>query len=265
MPYQWTDKLAVGIEDGIGWLTLNQPEKRNALSLVMWRNLPAVMAHFTADPNVRVVVVRGAGDKAFSAGADISEFPAVRATPADRAQYDEAAAAAFASMRALPKLCIAMIDGVCVGGGAEVAMECDIQIAAERARFAVTPARLGLGYNLNDTARLVRHVGAKNAKEILATGRFYTAREAHGMGWINHVVGNESLEDYVRDYAAAVAANAPLTVRTAKFLVNELEKPPAERDVEACHRLVESCFESADYQEGQAAFAEKRKPAFKGL
>lgn len=265
MTHQWTDKLTVRIADGIGWLTLNQPEKRNALSLVMWENLPAVMAHFTADPNVRVVIVRGAGDKAFSAGADISEFAAVRATPADRVHYDEAAAAAFESMRALPKLSIAMINGVCVGGGAEVAMECDIQIAAERARFAITPARLGLGYNLSDTARLVRHVGAKNAKEILATARFYSAREARGMGWINHVVADEDLEDHVRDYAAGVAANAPLTVRTAKFLINELDKPPAERDVDACHRLVEACFESADFQEGQAAFAEKRKPDFGGI
>lgn len=265
MNHRWTEKLTVRIADGIGWLTLNQPEKRNALSLVMWENLPAVMAHFTADPNVRVVIVRGAGDKAFSAGADISEFAAVRATAADRAHYDEAAAAAFESMRALPKLSIAMINGVCVGGGAEVAMECDIQIAAEHARFAITPARLGLGYNLNDTARLVRHVGAKNAKEILATARFYSAREAHGMGWINHVVADKNLEDHVRDYAAGVAVNAPLTVRTAKFLINELDKPPAERDVDACHRLVEACFESADFREGQAAFAEKRSPDFKGI
>jgi enoyl-CoA hydratase/carnithine racemase len=220
MTERWTDKLAVRTEDGIGWLTLNQPEKRNALSLVMWRNLPQVMAHFTADPSVRVVVVRGAGDKAFSAGADISEFGAVRATPEDRRLYDEAVAAAYAAMQDLPKLSIAMIDGVCIGGGAEVAMECDVQIAAARARFAVTPARLGLGYNLADTARLVRHVGAKNAKEILATAHFYTAAEAHRMGWINHVAGDDALEAYVRDYAAAVAANAPLTVRTAKFLIN---------------------------------------------
>lgn len=265
MTEQWTDKLAVRTEDGIGWLTLNQPEKRNALSLVMWRNLPRVMAHFTADPEVRVVVVRGAGDKAFSAGADISEFGAVRATPEDRGLYDEAVAAAYAAMQDLPKLCIAMIDGVCIGGGAEVAMECDVQIAAARAHFAVTPARLGLGYNLADTARLVRQVGAKNAKEILATARFYTATEAHRMGWINHVAGDDALEAYVRDYAAAVAANAPLTVRTAKFLINQLEKAPAERDHEQCHRLVENCFESADYLEGQAAFAEKRKPVFRGV
>lgn len=264
MTEQWTDKLAAHTEGGIGWLTLNQPEKRNAMSLVMWRDLPRVMAHFAADPEARVIVVRGAGDKAFSAGADISEFGAVRATPEDRRLYDAAVAAAFDAMRNLPKLSIAMIDGVCVGGGAEVAMECDVQIAAARARFAVTPARLGLGYNLEDTARLVRNVGAKNAKEILATARFYTAAEARDMGWINHVAENEALEAHVRDFAATVAANAPLTIRAAKLLINELQKDPAEQDHEKCRRLVEACFDSADYREGQAAFAEKRKPEFRG-
>lgn len=265
MTQQWTDKLLARTEDGIGWLTLNQPEKRNALSLVMWRDLPRVMAHFAADPDARVVVVHGAGDKAFSAGADISEFGTVRATPDDRKAYDETVAAAFDAMRNLPKLSIAMIDGVCVGGGAEVAMECDVQIASGRSRFAVTPARLGLGYNLEDTARLVRNVGAKHAKEILATARFYAAADAREMGWINHVTADGALGAYVRDYAASVAANAPLSVRAAKLIINELEKDPADQDRGRCMRLVEACFESDDYQEGQTAFAEKRKPDFNGV
>lgn len=264
MTRQWTGKLLARVEDGIGWLTLNQPEKRNALSLEMWRDLPKVMTHFAEAPDARVVVVRGAGDKAFSAGADISEFGRVRATPDDWRRYDAAVAAAFEAMRNLPKLSIAMIDGVCVGGGAEVAMECDIQIAATRARFAVTPARLGLGYNLEDTARLVRNVGAKNAKEILATGRFYSAEEARGMGWINHVCPDAKLKDEVRSYAASVVANAPLSVRAAKLIINELQKDPAERDHAKCRRLVDACFESTDYREGQAAFAEKRTPNFTG-
>jgi len=144
-------------------------------------------------------------------------------------------------------------------------MECDVQIAAARARFAITPARLGIGYNLEDTARLVHNVGAKNAKEILATARFYSAGEARDMGWINHVAEDDRLEAYVREYAATVAANAPLTVRAAKLLVNELQKPLTMQDPEKCHRLVEACFESADYREGQAAFAGKRPPVFKGL
>lgn len=264
MTRRWTGKLLARTEDGIGWLTLNQPEKRNALSLEMWRDLPPVMARFARDADARVVVVRGAGDKAFSAGADISEFGRVRSAPDDRRRYDEAVAAAFEAMRSLPKLSIAMIDGVCVGGGAEVAMECDVQIAAARARFAVTPGRLGLGYNMEDTARLVRNVGAKNAKEILATGRFYSAAEARDMGWINHVCADAELEPYVRSYARTVAANAPLSVRAAKLVINELQKDPGDRDHEKCRRLVEACFESADYREGQAAFAEKRPPRFKG-
>ena len=264
MTHPWTEHLVAEISDGIGWLVLNQPEKRNAMSFAMWRDLPGVLDHLAADPAARVVIVRGAGDKAFCAGADISEFKTTRATPEDRQCYDETAAAAFDAMRRFPKLMIAMIDGVCVGGGAEVAMECDLLVASERARFAITPARLGIGYIAEDVARLVRHVGAKFAKEILATARFYTAEEAHRMRWINHVVATDALEDYTRGLAAEVAANAPLSVRAAKMIVNELEKNPSDQNRALCAQLVEACFESEDYQEGQTAFAEKRPPQFKG-
>ncbi|MDH3704349.1 MAG: enoyl-CoA hydratase-related protein, partial [Alphaproteobacteria bacterium] len=213
MTHPWTKHLVAEISDGIGWLTLNQPEKRNAMSYAMWRDLPDVLDHLAGNPAARVVIVRGAGDKAFCAGADISEFKTTRATPEDRRHYDETAAAAFDAMRRFPKLMIAMIDGVCVGGGAEVAMECDLLVASERARFAITPARLGIGYIAEDVARLVRHVGAKFAKEILATARFYSAEEAHRMQWINHVVATDALEEYTRALAAEVAANAPLSVK----------------------------------------------------
>ena len=119
-------------------------------------------------------------------------------------------------------------------------------------------------YYAEDVERLVRQVGAKYAKEILATARFYRAAEAHRMGWINHVAGAEELQAFTHDFAASVAANAPLSVKAAKLIVNEVQKDPAEQDRDMCARLVEACFESEDYREGQAAFAEKRDPAFKG-
>jgi enoyl-CoA hydratase/carnithine racemase len=258
-----TEKLIAEKAGGVGRLILNNPAKRNAIGLVMWQGIGDVMENFAADPEVRVVIVGGAGGKAFSAGADISEFKELRATPEAREAYEDAMRRAFDLLFNLPKLTIAMIDGVCIGGGAEVAMDCDVQIASERSRFAIPPARLGLGYTLPDIERLVRHVGAKRAKEILATARIYDAHEALAMGWVNRVVPTAKLSAAVDDFAATVAANAPLSVKAAKLIVNETLKVPADRDVARCQRLVDACYASEDYQEGQRAFAEKRPPEFK--
>ena len=259
-----TEKLKLEKSDGIGRLVLNQPDRRNALSFEMWRDLPAAVAELENDPAVRVIVVTGAGDKAFSAGADISEFGEYRSTPAQRTLYRHHEHAACAALRDCAKFVVARIDGVCVGGGAEVALECDVQIASDRSRFAITPARIGLGYSIDDVARLVRYVGPRNAKEILATGRFYSAAEAKSIGWINHVVPAAELDDFVAGYVLGVSQNAPLSVRAAKLTVNELVKDPQDRDIAACENAVEDCYTSADYVEGQKAFAEKRPPQFLG-
>ena len=258
------DKLLAHKAGHIGHLVLNQPEKRNALSMAMWQGLGEVLAGFAEDPEVRVVVVSGAGGQAFSAGADISEFKALRSSPEMRAQYDAAMHDAFEAMAELPKPSIAMIDGFCIGGGAEVAIDCDILIASDRSKFAITPARLGLGYGVSDVERLVRHVGASRAIEILATGRLFSAEEALAMGWVNEVVPAAQLSDRVDALARTIAANAPLSVKAARLIVKELTKPPTERDLARCQELVEDCYRSEDYLEGQAAFAEKRRPEFKG-
>ena len=259
-----TDKLLVENAEGIGVLIFNQPEKRNAISLDMWQGIGDALESLAEDTDMRALVISGAGDEAFSAGADISEFSERRTTPEDRETYDKAMDRAFDRLVNFPKLTIAMIDGVCVGGGAELAMDCDISIASDRARFAITPAKLGLGYGLRDVSRLVRHVGPRNAKEILATGRFYDAEEAQAMGWINQVVEAEDLADFVLDFAHAVADNAPLAVTAAKLMVNEALKAPADQDRALCDQLVEACFQSQDYIEGQAAFTEKRRAKFTG-
>ena len=249
---------------GIGRLTLNQLNKRNAISLAMWRGISEAMAAFSADPAVRVVIVSGAGDQAFSAGADISEFDALRSTEKGRAAYQCTMQAAFDALTYSPKLTIAQIDGICIGGGAEVAMECDIQIASDRARFAITPAKLGIALAFPDVERLVRHVGEKYAKEILATGRMFSAGEAWAMGWINHVLPQDRLHEYVDDMAQTISNNAPLSIRAAKFSINEAVKAPEDRDMQLCTRLVNACYASADHLEGKRAFAEKRSPNFKG-
>ena len=258
------DGLILEERDGIAWLILNRPAKRNAIGFAMWRGLGDAFAALADDPDVRVVILRGAGEAAFSAGADISEFKTLRSTPEGRTAYDQAMRRAFDQLSNLPKFTIAMIDGVCVGGGAEVAMECDVMIASDRARLGITPARLGLGYQLPDVERLVRRVGAHRAKEILATGHLFNAAQALAMGWVNRVVPAANLEAMVEDFARSVAANAPLSVKAAKLTVNELMKAPGERNAALCRQLVEDCYSSEDYKEGQRAFAEKRRPLFKG-
>ena len=259
-----TDKLLVEKADGIGTLTLNQPSKRNAISFEMWRDFPEAMADLENDPDVRVIVLTGAGEKAFSAGADISEFGEYRSTLEQRALYQDYEHATTLSLRNSKKFVIARIDGVCVGGGAEVALDCDVQIASDRSRFAITPARIGLGYPVTDVARLVQNLGPRNAKEILASGRYYSAEEAKAIGWINHVVPATELDAFVHEYAMEIAENAPLSVTAAKVTVNELLKAVEDRDVAACEAAVEACYLSNDYVEGQKAFGEKRPPNFKG-
>lgn len=262
---EWTDKLVVVKDGAIGRVTLNQPQKRNAMNFGMWRDLGSVIAHLEQDVQTRVIVISGAGDKAFSAGADISEFAELRSTPEQQEHYDRISAASLAALRKASKIVIAMIDGYCVGGGAELAMCCDILIASERSSFGIPPAKLGIGYPFADIEHMVHILGPLRTVEILATGRLYTAAEALAMGWVNHVTPASELVGFVDEFAGTIADNAPLTVRAVKGLVAEALKPESERDYVLCERLVRDCNRSHDYVEGQRAFVEKRKPRFKGV
>jgi enoyl-CoA hydratase len=259
-----TDKLVAQKEGAIGRLMFNNAERRNAISLAMWQALPAVLEDFASDEAIRVVIVCGAGGKAFSAGNDISEFKQLRSTKAGVVAYDAATRRAYKVLSAIEKPTIAMIEGYCVGGGVEVALLCDVQIAADNAHFAVTPARLGLGYKYDDVRLLVDSIGARYAKEILFTGRLFTAAEALHMQLVNRVVPAGELAVVVEDYALAIADNAPLSIKAAKKIIAEAVKTPAAADLDLCQQLVDACHASADYHEGQHAFAEKRKPKFSG-
>jgi enoyl-CoA hydratase/carnithine racemase len=259
-----TDKMLAHVEGGIGWMTYNNPERLNAMSYDMQIAVPRILDAFASDPDVHVIVVQGAGDRAFVSGADISEFSEKRTTVAARADYDDALAAAWGSWRTVDKPIIAMIRGYCIGGGLLTAMKADIRIASDNSQFGVPAAKLGLGYAYGGVEELMSIVGPAWTSEILFSARRLSATEARDIGLVNRVVPVDDLEPTVRDLAAAIAANAPLTVQACKAAIREARKDPGQRDLDAVERMVEACFRSDDYLEGQAAFAEKRAPRFRG-
>jgi len=259
-----TEKLIAEVEGPIGWMIFNNPARRNAVSVEMWRAIPVILDAFESDPAVRVIALRGAGDKAFVSGLDISQFEEEFASSQAATGLEELSARANRRIQASPKPTIAMINGFCIGAGVQIAANCDIRIAADTATFAITAARLGLGYPVPSVKRLVEMLGPSYVKEIFFTARQFSAAEAERMGLVNRVTPAAELEAHVRDTCAAIAGNAPLTIRAVKETVARLEAVPAEVELAACERLMQACFDSADYAEGRRAFAEKRKPVFTG-
>lgn len=259
-----TDKILSHVADGVGHIVFNNPEKRNAVSLEMWQAVDRALDAFAADPAVSVVVLSGAGGKAFVSGADVSKFENERATQEAVARYSEVTAAVYAKMQAFAKPTIARIQGYCVGGGVALALCCDMRICEEGSKFAVPAAKLGLGYSVANVKRAVDILGPSNTKEVFFTARMFTAVEAQGMGLVNRVVPEVQLDDYVADYAARIAANAPLTIAAIKATVAALAKDESERDIERCTAMIKACFASQDYIEGRRAFMEKRAPKFTG-
>jgi enoyl-CoA hydratase/carnithine racemase len=259
-----TDKMLAHVDEGVGWITFNQPEKRNAVSYAMWQAIPQIIEDFNSSEDVRVVVMSGAGDRAFVSGADISEFEKLRNTPEQIEIYDAATSASNKALRSLDKPLIAMIRGFCVGGGLAISLAADLRISADDGQFGVPAAKLGLGYGYAGIKELMNIVGPSYAKEIFFTGQRFNAAEAEMMGLINRVVPFSELKSTVTSYARTIADNAPLTVKAAKAAVNEGTKNPEERDLDKVAALVEACFNSSDYKEGRRAFMEKRPPRFQG-
>jgi enoyl-CoA hydratase/carnithine racemase len=261
---EMTERLIVEKQGPIGWLVFNNPERRNAISVDMWEGIPQALDRFEADPAIRAIVLAGAGDKAFVSGADISQFDQARADSAGVQRYEEIAEGAQLRLQQFDRPVLAMIRGFCLGGGLNIALACDLRIAADDARLGIPAARIGLGYRASSTKNLVDTIGPANAREILLTARQLTAGEALAMGLVNRVVPAAELLDAVLDYCGMFADNAPLTMRTAKRIIRELLKSHVGVDVAACRAYVQECFESADYAEGRRAFKEKRRPIFSG-
>lgn len=259
-----TDTMLARKDGQVGHLIFNNPQRRNAVSLDMWQAAANILDDFAKDEAIRVVVLSGAGGKAFVSGADISKFEDERANEEAIARYNAAVERAHAAVYEFAKPTIAMIQGYCIGGGLGLALCCDLRICSDDSRFAVPAAKLGLGYGFSGLKRMVDVVGPSFAKEIFYTARQFDAGEALAMGLVNRVVPAADLSRVVASYAGTIGANAPLTIGAVKFIVGETVKDADQRDLGRCADMVKRCFDSQDYIEGRRAFMEKRKPVFAG-
>lgn len=258
------DRMLAEKDGAIGWMIFDHPERRNAVTQAMWLQMGAILEDFATDAAIRTVVLKGAGDKAFVSGADISQFGQQRRNAAEVAASNRLTDAARQALATFAKPTLAMIQGFCLGGGLAIALMCDLRFASEDATFGIPAARLGVGYGTQSVGLLQAVVGPAYTREILFTGRRFSGEEALRMGLINRLLPGAELAAYVQDYAAMIGANAPLTMRAAKLASLELLKAEAARDLAGVERAVEACFNSADYHEGRTAFLEKRPPRFTG-
>jgi enoyl-CoA hydratase/carnithine racemase len=251
-------------DDHVGTIVLDHPERHNAISSDMWRGLLDAATDLTEDDTVRVVVLRGAGQKAFAAGADISQFGEKRSDSSANRSYDDTAAAAHAALTGMPKPLIALIHGYCIGGGLAVALTADLRLASDDARFTIPAARLGLGYGAAGIGKLVQLIGPSAAKRILFLADRFGPDEALTMGLVNRVVPKAELDNAVSEWVNTIAENAPLTLKAVKATVAEWSRPESKQDFGEVDAMIRACFDSADYQEGVSAFMEKRTPRFTG-
>ncbi|MBF6568188.1 MAG: enoyl-CoA hydratase/isomerase family protein [Candidatus Binataceae bacterium] len=248
----------------LGWLIFNRPQVRNALNLETWRLLASGINQLEQDPAVRVIILRGSTPKAFISGADISEFPNQRADAKQAGAYRAQVENTLATMIDCGKPVLAMISGLCIGGGIQVALACDIRFAAKGTRFGVPAGRLGLAYPIDGVMALTHVVGPANARDILFSARLFEAEEAYHMGLVSRLVEPDALDGAVREYALKIADNAPLTVSAAKIAIREALKDSDDRDLHKVRATVEQCYDSEDYREGVRAFLERRPPKFNG-
>lgn len=256
--------LSATLDGAVATVTIDKPERRNAFDTAMWQALPELVRAIEAEDDARVIILRGASGQAFSAGADITEFAEKRATAEAARAYDAVTEQGYDAVRSSQLPSIAAIHGFCFGGGLGLALSCDMRIAADDARFAIPAARLGLAYPFDSLRHLVAVAGPAAAKELIFTGRRFSAQETREMGLVGKVCPAETVYDEAMQLAATIAGNAPLTIRCAKAVIDDAAAWPGAARRDDIEDLATACYASDDYAEGRAAFLEKRKPVFTG-
>lgn len=249
-------------ENNVAYLKISNQSKLNAISLSMWESLIQKLEQIDKDTDIRCVVIQGAGNKAFSAGADISEFEQNRSDPAAIDNYENASKKAMILLQALSKPTIACIDGFCIGGGLALALSCDIRIASEKSIFSIPAANLGLAYSFDGIKRLCSIVGPSKAKYIFYTAKKFDAIEAKNIGILENYFSNGEFLLMTKQLVTTIVNNAPLTIKSAKMSIDCDRND--EEFYKKCKEIEIQCFSSSDYQEGKLAFMQKRKPNFKG-
>jgi enoyl-CoA hydratase len=257
-------KILHKITDGVGVVTFNNPDKRNAMSLDMWEGLGQALIELRDDPAVRAVILQGAGDKAFVSGADISQFEKTRHNAEASEEYSRRSAAQRALLADYPKPIIACIRGFCLGGGMQVAMSADIRIASDNSQFGIPAAKLGIAYGYDGLKNLVSLVGPSWARLLMYTGMRIDAAEAVRIGLVDRVVADAELWNATSEIARTISGNAPLAIKAAKITIAQVLKDTEERDMAAIKQIGTDCMDSEDFREGRRAFMEKRKPQFRG-
>jgi enoyl-CoA hydratase/carnithine racemase len=260
-----TDAILLERNGPIATVTLNRPGQRNAINYEMWARLGELAGELDADPAVRVVLFRGAGDKAFSAGADIAEFETRRNDSALATAYAEVFEGALKAVAGMGKPTLSQIRGFCVGGGLELATMTDLRIAAEDARFGVPIAQLGILVGYQEMRGLVRLVGPGPAMNLLLTARLIDAAEALRIGLVTELAPVEELEARAQALAERISRLAPLSARWHKQILETVLANPALASLTAEEAALPfACFDTEDFQEGRRAFLEKRPPQFQG-
>ncbi len=256
-----SDHLTLELEYPVAALVLNRPQRRNALNRAMWQAIPGLLARAAEDPEVKLLLVRGATAAAFASGADISEFFAVHADRDTSRAYNREVQTAVDALYRFPKPTVAVVQGPCVGGGTSLALACDVRFADESAVFGVPPARLGLVYTLEDTLRLARAVGAARARDMIYTARLVPAAEAHGMGLVQYLCASAELASRVAGYTAAICSLSQYTICAAKQALLAIEGGQVRDDADTLQRF-EDAFFGPDFTEGTQAFLDRRAARF---
>ncbi|KJC40363.1 enoyl-CoA hydratase [Bradyrhizobium sp. LTSP885] len=257
-------KILQSVVDGVGVITFNNPDKRNAMSLEMWEGFGQALTALRDDPGVRVVILVGAGDKAFVSGADISQFEKTRHNAEASEEYSRRSAAQRALFADYPKPTIACIRGFCLGGGMQVAMAADIRISGASGQFGIPAAKLGIAYGYDGLRHLVSLVGPSWARLIMYTGMRIDSAEALRIGLVDRVLPDAELWDATMEIARTISGNAPLAIKAAKITIAQVLKDPDDRDMAAIKQVGIDCMDSEDFREGRRAFMDKRKPEFRG-